>query len=320
MEIYINTTKMTEYISDVGLYSSTDTLGMSVSIKVTNNNDLYISAPTINIADQLTIFGDENNEVFRGIILSKDTSLTQFDFHAQDFGFYLRKSKDIIQLNGVVAHTAIRQLLNKYSVPIGSIPTMNILITKIYYDEYISDILADILEYVKALTGQHYYLDFSGGKFNIVGNIYVNPAIKISDNVSSGNINDYLYDTSSTESFEDLKNKIVAYTEDDDNVQTLVTVKDDVNINKYGLLSDVINIAEDDVQRANYLASAELIEKNIVSKTYKFGSLGSFDVLANRIIYINDDVINVASNARVLDVTHSISNGIHRMSGEVELI
>lgn len=320
MKLLVENKDIISYVGDISLNSSGDTVGLTLTFKMTNNSDLYISPPQINLANSVCLLDDDSNVVFRGIIITKDTSKTQFSFNCYDFGFYLRQSKDIIQFNGSTATEAIRQLLNKYSVPIGSLPSLSILITKVYYDEYISDIIYDILDYCSALNGQKYFLEFSNGNFNIVGNVYVNPTIKISSNISGANINSYLNDTTKTETFENMKNKVVAYTEDSDNIQTIVTAQDSSNISKYGLLSEVLKIDADDTSRANYLATSKLNELNSISQTLNFSSLGSFDVLANRIIYINDSVTESVGNARVKDVMHVISNGIHKMQGEIELL
>ena len=81
----------------------------------------------------------------RGIILSVDDGNPKVNkYTVADFGWYLNKSKETYQFNSMPACKAITKVCADFNIPIHIIPELNQLITKIYFDKTISEIISDI--------------------------------------------------------------------------------------------------------------------------------------------------------------------------------
>ena len=149
-----NGTDVTSRVGDLRSTECIDGLSVQLTFRAARNpHDKYMGALPLEPGDQIQLV---NNGllVFRGLLtrVGLDGSAS-----ASDFGFYLNKSKIILQCNGVAADAAIRQMAAKAGVSLGTLPAMATKIQDVYIDKEPSAILKDILDKVTAETGTRYF-------------------------------------------------------------------------------------------------------------------------------------------------------------------
>ena len=241
---------------------------------------------------------------------------------AYDKAYMLNKGKEIFQFN-CYASEAIKIVCNTRDIDIGTIPVLNTVIKKIYNTKTYAEVINDILDEVYKQTGNKYKIEVENDALNIVNLNKQLGILKVAmaSNVGPENINLYIINPSHSYSIEDMYNSVKVvhkYTENNTEFNTIsAEIKDDTNINKYGLRQEVIEIDKDDLSYANNIANNFLTENNKVKEEISLTMFGHWDVKAGRLITINDNAkeseILINGNYLVKDVVHTFKNDIHTM-------
>ncbi len=263
------------------------------------------------------------NEIFRGIIVSKNyNGVQEISYTAFDFCFYLNKSKVIKQFNNINASAAIQQLCTELNIKVGSIAPMSTLVTHIYYDSTVADIIDEILEQENKETGKIYLKEMQGDSFYVFERTSrpIEARFKPTFNIAEFDIGLAISEPARTLSIEDMKNSILIISEDEKSVRILAEAKDKDGINKYGLLQDIESVDDTDKNKVRNIAQNKLNELNRINETVSVSLLGNDDVRAGRVLNLSNESVGIAGNYLVKSCSHNISGGIHTMSAELEAI
>lgn len=301
---------ITEMSGSINLSTSVDTLGASLVFNIARNyNDLsYIFSDEIETGDVIILTNEK--ELFRGIVVSISTTKYSRTVECLDYCFYLNKNKVIKQFDHIAASVAIKQLLQEINAPEGEISNISTSITKVYYSNTIAEIINDILKQVNEELGVKYKLEFIDNKFN------VNPFKKINVEFrykQTGN-------ETINESIQDMKNRILVTSNEQESTEILAIAEDTKNIEKYGSLQEIINVdPEQKEAKVRNIAKTKLKELNKVFKTVSLEGFGDDNFRAGRVVYLNNSKLKLFGEFLIKSCVHTWRKGEHIVNLEVEL-
>lgn len=308
---------ITPLIGTLGWKNSLGALGTEVTFNVARNyHDKEISRlDLIKVGSKILLMNKED-EIFRGIVVDRGTELFQRSIVALDFAFYLNESKIIKQFRRANASTAIEQLLNQFKVPIGHIVKISTMITKIYKDNTIAEIIKDILKQATEETGVKYRLEMRAGKVYII--LYEKLKIKAfyspSDNLYLFDVTKALGRISKKESMRPMRNSIVVET----NGKQSFIVSDQEGIDEYGLLQDVITIDDKNKAQQRNIAKNKLRTENKIAEDIDIEVLGSDLLNSGRILEVNEPVFELEGEYLIKACMHTYQNSIHKAALTLE--
>lgn len=301
---------ITEVSGSINLSTSVDTLGASLVFNIVRNyNDLsYLFSDEIETGDVIILTNEK--ELFRGIVVSISTTKYSRTVECLDYCFYLNKNKVIKQFDHIAASVAIKQLLQEINAPEGEISNISTSITKVYYSNTIAEIINDILKQVNEELGVKYKLEFIDNKFN------VNPFKKINVEFrykQTGN-------ETINESIQDMKNRILVTSNEQESTEILAIAEDAKNIEKYGSLQEIINVdPEQKEAKVRNIAKTKLKELNKVFKTVSLEGFGDDNFRAGRVVYLNNSKLKLFGEFLIKSCVHTWRKGEHIVNLEVEL-
>lgn len=301
---------ITEVSGSINLSTSVDTLGASLVFNIARNyNDLsYLFSDEIETGDVVILTNEK--ELFRGVIVSISTTKYSRTVECLDYCFYLNKNKVIKQFDHIAASVAIKQLLQEINAPEGKISNISTSITKVYYSNTIAEIINDILKQVNEELGVKYKLEFIDNKFN------VNPFKKINVEFrykQTGN-------ETINESIQDMKNRILVTSNEQESTEILAIAEDAKNIEKYGSLQEIINVdPEQNEAKVRNIAKTKLKELNKVFKTVSLEGFGDDNFKAGRVVYLNNSKLKLFGEFLIKSCVHTWRKGEHIVNLEVEL-
>ena len=255
----------------------------------------------------IVVLKNDNNGVFTGIITNKTKGKFVNTYKAMDFAFYLNKSETIIQFNNVSASTAIRQLLSKFEDIESDIVDISTNINKIYKDQTLSSIIDDILEQAQNELGIKFIKEMQGYTLVIrkLEDMIITPKLLIEK------------DPSLSISIENLKNSVLVVSNEEENNNILISVKDDNSIARFGLLQEVISVDDKNEAQARNIANNYLAENNKVTRDFSFNAIaleGGDDIRDNRMLNINFPSMAMVGLYRIKSVSHNLKNNRHHVS------
>lgn len=301
---------ITEVSGSINLSTSVDTLGASLVFNIARNyNDLsYLFSDEIETGDVIILTNEK--ELFRGIVVNISTTKYSRTVECLDYCFYLNKNKVIKQFDHIAASVAIKQLLQEINAPEGEISNISTSITKVYYSNTIAEIINDILKQVNEELGVKYKLEFIDNKFN------VNPFKKINVEFrykQTGN-------ETINESIQDMKNRILVTSNEQESTEILAIAEDTKNIEKYGSLQEIINVdPEQKEAKVRNIAKTKLKELNKVFKTVSLEGFGDDNFRAGRVVYLNNSKLKLFGEFLIKSCVHTWRKGEHIVNLEVEL-
>lgn len=312
---------ITPLIGEISWESHKIALGEQINFSMAFNDDRYFPVNPIDLGS-LIIIQTEDYEVVRGIVISEEKKGREaIQYVAMGLGFWLNKSKESIQFNKVNGKTAIETLLKKFNIPIGNITSINTVIDEIYNEKNVSDIITEILDKSTKETGIKYLLEFREGKLYIEkeSDLEANIIFSIAENLEA-NVLDYIMNPTRKRSIEELRNKIKIVYTDDKNEKVAAEVQDKTNIGKYGILQEVQSIDKKDIAKAKNIANNLLKEMNKIFEENSIEVPGSDDLIAGRIINLNEKVTGMVGKYRIKQARHSVRSGIHMCNLDLEVI
>lgn len=315
---------ITEFSGNLSWKDNIDTLGMELNVDVARNTEdrLMIGYDLVEVGDKITLFNNVK-EIFRGIIVDLGTGRYIKPIISYDYAFYLNQSKTVVQFNKVAASEVISKLCNEFGVPIGNITGIPTLITKIYKEETISDIIKDVLEQATNDTGIKYRLESREGKIFVekYTDLIIRPKIKLAENLSEMDVLKAIGGINKNESINDMRNSILITSSDEKSNRIIASATDGSNISKFGLLQEVQSVDEKKMGEAQSIAENKLKELNRVGENISLGPLlGDDDVRSGRILEIDNDMFDLHGQYLVKDCTHYYHNRIRTMDITIEKV
>lgn len=292
------------YVGQIHWSDSIDTLGSQLSFKYSGIN--------LNLGDFFKL-EYEDNEVIQGIATDYDKSYMTEGLIIHDFAWYLNKSEEIIQFNQMSSKKAIEKLLSKYDVSIGGLHIKEIIISKIYKDKKVSEIIKDILKQVKDLTGESYRLEMRNNKLYIeklekeVLNLTFKPASNLSEVLLFDAIGkDFNYKAS----IQELKNSILIVSDEEKSMRILSKSEDVESIKKYGLLQQVESIENANVSKAKKVAMEKLKASNSKDIDCSLTVPGNISLKSGRYVKIDNEYLS--GTFLIKSTRHTFNKGIYK--------
>lgn len=295
MEIYrlqVNSVNVSDRTDEVTWTSSSDSFSVELSFK-----SLY----NLPLGAVVSLYL-EGKEHFRGMILNKTDERFAYSYKCLDYSHYL-KNEVVRQFKNMTASGAIGALLNDFGIKhqITSIPTR---IKKIYVDQSIEEIMADILAQAEQDQQKIYIREMRG-------------ATVVIDELESFKIMPtfVLGDFSIESSMEDLRNKILVVSDN----KVLASAEDKTSQGLYGLLQQIESLDKDEKARANAVANSTLkkLNKTKASTTIELTVISGAELIrANRKIQLTKGGLN--GWYRITSATHTLSRGDYKVSINIE--
>lgn len=314
MQIFIihegETLEVTQICGNVSLATSIDTLGASLSFDLARNyNDInFATCEKIAVGDRVLQL-DAEKVLFDGVLLDINTSKFKKGLKCLDYCFYLNKNKVLKQFEEISASMAIKQLLASVDAPTGEVASISTSISKLYNSNTVAEIINDILNQANNELGIKFIIEFEEGKFNII------PFKPLEIEFVSKKTGD----ESVTESILEMKNKVVVISNEQDDAEILAVAQDDINIEKYGSLQEIISVDPDeDEAKARNIASTKLKELNKVFKTASLKAFGHSGIKAGRLVNLDNAEFYLKGQYLIKSCTHTWNKGEFITSVEVE--
>lgn len=311
---------ITRMIGNLAWSSNTDALGEELSFETAYNDSAYFkSLDTVKPGDQLALMN--GSRFLNYFIVVTSTSGGRFgkSFACFDRSWYLNKNETVIQFKKASASQAISKLLDKFGVKhnIAKIPT---LITKIYKDQTISDIIKDILDQVQQETKTKYRIEMVKDVLTIhkQKDMLINPMIRITSNTPAVPATKTLSNPNRQLSIDEMKNTVIVVSEGDDSAKIFAKATSKSSVSKYGQLTEVVTLDSKNAAQARNIAANTLADLNKVAETVTFDMLGHDDIRAGRLIKVNEPVTGIIGTYLIKTANHTEQKGIHRVSMELE--
>ena len=308
-------TNITPLIGSLAWSSNIDALGEELSFNFAYND----AAPfnQYNMLQEGRILALFNqNKVLKHYVIVRISTSGRFgkSVTAYDFGWYLNKNKIVMQFKKASISDAIRKMCDKVGIKhsIAAIPT---LVTKIYKEEAISDVISDLLEQAKQETGTQYRMEMVDQTLTIrkQSDLVINPMIMLADNSGQFPASSAVSNASRTTSIEEMKNKVVVVTSEE-STKVFAEASDQAGIKKYGLLTETVSLEAKNKAQARNIAKNTLKDLNRITEEISLDMLGSDEIRAGRLIDINEPVTGIKGRYLITSANHSEANGIHRVT------
>jgi len=313
---------VSQLVGNLAWSSDIDALGEELSFDYIHNDSRFFEPwDLIEVGDQVALFNDGKFLNYYVVVTCSINGRTSKTFTCYDRAWYLNKNEAIIQFKKAAASQAIAKLLDKFGVKhqIASMPT---LITKIYKEELVSDIITDILDQVYKETKQKYRVEMTQGTLTIrkMYDLVINPMTRLSYNTYAYPVTDTIANPTRELSIEEMKNNVVVVSDDEKSTKVYAQASDKGSISKYGQLTDVVTVDKKNASQARNIAANTLSQQNRVGETISCEMMGHDEIRAGRIINMKEPVTGIVGKYLIKTANHTLNNGIHKVSVELEAV
>ncbi|QNB48214.1 hypothetical protein BR63_19225 [Thermanaerosceptrum fracticalcis] len=309
-------TRLTPLVGTITRRSNIDELGEQLDFDLAFNDDKYTPVAPVDIGSLIVL--QNRDEIFRGIVVTETKNGREsIQYNCFDYAFYLNKSKGIYQFNKVKGEVAITTMLNEFSVPIGNIELLGIVVDKIYQEE-ISSIIKDILDQAEKQTGIKYRMEMRTGKLFIEKqqNQIIKASFKLYETGPEVDVVTAIRNPSRKRSIENMRNSIKVTGND----KVIAEARNETLIKQYGLLQEISQLDDKDIAQAKNIAQNMLKDLGKIFEESSIEVPGDDQVRAGRILEITESVTGMSGQYLIKDVTHTISGGLHTMYLGLEVI
>lgn len=277
--------------------SDIDTLGTQLSFD--SIKDLYYG--------QVVSLWETDTELIRGIVKNKTTKKNTFSYIVQDYSRYL-KNKTMKQFNNLEASECIKELV-KDAYLIGEITDIPTLITKMYRDKTLDEIISEILQIAEDDQGIKYVKEIIGNVINIqrLEDMKIVPNVIVGEFEIDGSI-------------ENMKNDIQVVSNEESVNVIIASVSDENKWSWYGKLSDTISVDAKDIANAKNIAINKLAELNKIEKSTTIQLMvldEKVEIKANRLMYFHTG--QLIGYYRIKSAKHSLVDGLHKCDVDIIL-
>lgn len=309
-------TDITPLVGIITWRGNVDELGDEISFNIAFNDVNFFPSNPCDIGD-MVMLKNEGYEITRAIIVDEQKNgRDPISYTAFDFAFYLNKSNAVYQFNKMAADQCIKKILSEFGVPVGNIISMPTPISKIFPDDLVSDIIKEIIKIAEQKLGIKYLMEMRQGKLFIEKQKDLTVKASFMLGGKSYNATEAIMNPSRKRSISDMVNSIQVVGNND----KLVLIKDDdAMIKKYGKIQKVISLDQEEKKSAKEVAENELKELSKVVEEISIDLVGDDRVRAGRLFEVVEPITGIKGTYLINDVSHSIENGIHKMSLGLEV-
>ncbi|WP_156816995.1 XkdQ/YqbQ family protein [Salsuginibacillus kocurii] len=308
---------ITPVVDNFSWSSNMDELGTELDFDIIHSDARYVPENQVELGDMIILEGADGAEITRTIVVDESINGRQpISYSSFDLSWYLNKNEAVYQFNSTSATSAIQRICSDYNIPVLEIAQMATQINKIYSSENLAAIIEDILEQVQNETGTKYIHEMRFGEFFVYAavDMVIEPKFQLAENLTTRDIKDMVASPTRNRSIDDLKNRVQIVHND----SQITQLTDQPSVDEYGLLSHIEDIQDEDVSRARQIARNKLDELSKVSEENSIETMGNDQVLAGRMIDIEEPITGMTGRYMITSVQHTVSNGIHRMNLDLE--
>lgn len=268
--------------------------------------DENFSNVSVDLGDIIYFYPDgAKKATFLGKVLSTSLSAGpgEMNIQASDFMSTLLKSKITMRFKNKSPEQIAKAILSSLGFPIGSIAKTKIKLKKMIFDGETA-YNAIIKSYFKASkkSGKKYKpymdgIDFCIGESGRDSGI----TLKLGTNVTA---------TSFERSAEEVVNRVVVF---DENGKRVGTYRNKDSEKLFGVCQETVTLSSGETAK-----SAANATFKSPTKEAKVDALGSFSCVSGRTLRLYDDQTGLWGKFFIENDTHTISNGIHTMSLDLE--
>lgn len=299
--------------------SNIDTLGEELTFSYAFDVSSIVSIPELREGNIIIRFKDSVILHYYVIVSIQADGRYAKSVTCYDFGWYLNKNDAVIQFNRISVSEAIRKLCDKFGIKhnIVNIPT---LVTKIYKDMAVSDIIKDLLELATQETRKKYVMEMVVDTLTISNqsDMLINPMVDIGGVIVPAT--SLISSPSRKTSIDELRNNIIVVSDEESSTKIYATASDEESIRRYGQLTDVVTVDNKNAAQARNIARNTLAEQNKVQQECSIELPGHDDIKAGRLIDINEPITGIIGRYLITSAAHSLSKDIHKVSVELEAV
>lgn len=310
-DLYViaNGQDISRYACDISWTNTKDSLATIFNFSVPKTDGMkYINMYTPKEGDIFRFSGAEG-EYFRGIIKDSDDGDRYVNkYVAVDIGWYLNECTDTYQFTNMRADECIKKICKDLCIPIVMIPELTTLITQIYIDKPISDVIKDII----SQCGEIYNFDIvpDGIRIYKCTDMVVEPKFRISSNTELKDSVQYIGNTNHKITIDGMRNSVKVISDTD----VLITLKDEDSVNQYGFLQEVVKL--NDGEDAAAIGQTELDKLNKISEIKSGEIIEELDSYTRSGYVLTIDGVQYV----IKSSQHSIQKGVHYNKIDLERV
>lgn len=300
---------ISRYVCDISWTNTRRSLATVFNFSVPKADGMkYINMYTPKEGDIFRYSGAKG-EYFRGIITEIDDGDAKNNkYVAVDAGWYLNECSDTYQFTNMRADKCLKKICNDLHIPIVQICELSTLITQVYVDKPISDVINDVL----SKCGDIYNFDFvpEGIRFYKCIDMQAEPKFRISSNTELKDSVKFMGDISHKKSLDGMRNSVKVITDTD----VIITMKDDSSIDEYGFLQEVVKINDGE--------NAETVARNNLDELNKIAESGGGEIIEELDSYTRAGyTIHIGEAQYIIKSSqHSIKKDVHYNKIDLERV
>jgi hypothetical protein len=231
------TTDITPYCNSVQISGDVQQCARKLDVTITypifdkNHSRTQVGPGTL-----VWVLDDDGNKIFEGMVFNRELSSSQqVTFTAYDFLIYLLKSKASYNFQNINPQQIINTICSEVGVTKGSIPEINISISRLFQSQSLYDIIMTVYTQISKQTGKKYIPMMRNKSLDIIEKGTVIPDFFIE-------INKNLLSTSYSDTLDNMINKIKIY---DDKGKFIDKVEIDTWQKKFGIFQETYTKEDD---------------------------------------------------------------------------
>jgi len=299
------------------------TLTTALEFDVAVSDARFPTPESIMALGDMVVLTKGSDEIFRGVIVNESRKgRSPRSYVAYDFSWLLNQSKIVIQFNNISATQAITQVLEKFGLEIGSIPSMPTLIDKVYIQETPGKIIQDIIDLVEKREGYTLNGEMREGKIYLEKrkDLVIKGSFQLAENIAPEDVTAAVSEPNRTLSIEEMRNSIkIMVEEEETQYEITAEAKDDELIGQYGLLEEVIKIDAEDAAKSRQAAKIILARLGRVHETINLKLPGDIRFRAGYLFDIREPVTGINGRFIIVSAKHKVERQVHTMDLELSL-
>lgn len=312
-------TNITPMLGTLMWRSNKDELGDEINFSIAFNDTNYFPVNPCDIGDLVALYNN-GQEITRAIIVDElRNGIAPIGYIGFDYAFYLNKSTAVYQFNKLPGDACIKKILNDFGITIGNITSLPVKVDKIFNDKKVSEIIKEIIEMAEQKSGVKYLMEMRAGKFYIEkqGNSLVTGKFNLFEGGPEYDIRTVIMNPSKRRSITDMANTIQVVGNND---KVVLTKSDNKMVEKYGRITKVVKLDQNEKKSAKQVAENELKLFSKVVEENSVELLGDDNFRAGRLFELEEPTTGIKGKFLITAVEHTISKSIHTMKPTLEVM
>lgn len=302
MKIKLNNKDVTNLASSLNISSSIDSLSNVVSISFPNYKDTTFYVDVF-VGDKIEI-----DKFFKGIVVDISYNEDEKTIKVFDSAFYLNQTKILKQIRNTTTDKAIKLICSELGLNIVINGNLNQKINMMFKNKSVSEVIKDMLEIEKNVTGKEYHIYSYNDKLYIEENGLneISLTLKINENEILDK-DKVFFDMRINENIEELKNVILVVSDNEKSLLVLAKEKDEKSIEKYGALQEIIEFNSKEHRSIKSVAKTMLNTLNKIKKKIEVSVMSDNFIQAGKSVNIKETKYLIVSTN--LNFENNMYNG-----------